>query len=336
MQIANEEMKSILAGSTILGTGGGGRYDEALSIVEDVPAVELIDVSEFPESSLCITAYGAGGLTKPAVSHDTVIRTLEEYQSLIGLVSAIVPVEIGPYSLAAAFQTANILDLPVVDGDLVGFRSVPEIFIERVTLADLNRCPLVVANEDKEMLWLDETESAFTIEKKVREFADISWSNTIVIGYPFLKSQLDRCLARSSVSYCTTLAKEIPSDFVLVNSGRVVNDAKQELNGFTVGELVIASGNTKSRVLYKNEYLVLIENSLVMATCPSLICVVDRDTGLGLNNGDENLGKEVDIWVKLAIDAWNTPEGLELFSPRSLGFDYEQVANLSRLTEATG
>lgn len=325
MQLTKQQIRTIIESSTILGTGGGGRLDSALEVIESIDSVNLIPAKNLQDGDVVITAYGAGGLTKPKNTGQVIAKGLELLQrQLTGPIKAIVPVEIGPYSLAAAFEMANKLGVPVVDGDLVGFRSVPEIFIELVTLAGLSRCPLVFGNNEGDLVLLQESTSPESLEQIIRTFADSSVSNTFVLGYPFTKGEILTCLAPGSVSYCLNVKDDMPASFQLVGAGSVITDGKREINGFTRGSLVIQNETDVFYVEYKNEYLVLLKNSRVQVTCPDLICVVDSETMRGLNNGDSNIGKQVRIYVKPAFETWRTPAGLGLFSPEKLGLQYKQ------------
>ena len=323
-KIDSATISELLAGSTILGTGGGGRYDDALRKVRDLPGIELITIDEVPADSLVVTAYGAGGLTKPQVGQRALLRGLELLQQRLGKpIGAIVPVEIGPFSLAEAFWVATKLGVRVVDADLVGCRSVPEIFIELVTLARLSRCPLVFGNNEGDLVLLENASSPERLEQLIRSFADSSASNTFVFGYPYNKTQLARAAAKGSVSYCLEVAARLAQEFRLAGEGLVVADEKQEIDGFTRGRLEIA-GNDRLTIEYKNEYLVLCRNGKVEVTCPDYIVVVNQDTGLGLNNGDDNREKRVAVYVRPAIAQWRTAAARRLFSPRTLGLPYNQ------------
>jgi DUF917 family protein len=325
MKLNKRQTQEIIKGSTILGTGGGGRLDSAMSIIEKLESPTLISFDDLSPDDIVITAYGAGGLTKPKSTSQIMTKGLKLLQQRLGkLIKAIVPVEIGPYSLAAAFEMAAQLDIPVVDGDLVGYRSVPEIYIELVTLADLSRCPLVFGNNEGDIVLLDETSSPERLEQIIRSFADESASNTFVLGYPYSKTELGKCLAKDSVSYCLKMESVLGKDFQLVGSGIVTEDVKQEVDGFTKGYLSVNDPKTTFRIEFKNEYLVLLKNKEVLVTCPDFICAVDQSTGLGLNNGDDNTGKQVSIYVRPAIEQWRTKQGLALFSPGKLGLNYQQ------------
>lgn len=325
MKLNKQAIQDILQASTILGTGGGGRYDSAMKAVASLQSIELINAGDLAVDDIVITAYGAGGLTKPACDKAAIKRGLRLLEQNLGKkVRAIVPVEIGPYSLAMAFELASSLGVPILDGDLVGLRSVPEIYIELVTLAQLERCPLVFGNNAGDLMLMKSSESPESLELIIRNFADMSASNVFVLGYPMVKQQLTQCLTAESVSYCKDFESKLSSDFTFVAQGEVTADGKKEVDGFTEGSLRIEDGTDIYDVLFKNEYLVLLKNQKVLVTCPDFICVVDAKTKQGLNNGDDNLGKQVDIYMRPAIKQWRTKEGLALFSPKKLGLDYQQ------------
>lgn len=325
MKIDKEKLLEIIKGSTILGTGGGGRYDSALSVLENLAMAEMITFDELGDEDIVITAYGAGGLTKEKNSEKVILEGIALLQKQLSKkIAAVVPVEIGPYAIAQAFEMAEILGVPVVDGDLVGCRSVPEIFIELVTLADLKRTPLVLGNNEGDLLLLDREADAVSLERIVRSFADISTSNSYVLGYPYDKAQLETCIANGSVSYCLDVASDLTSAFQFVGKGKIISDSKSESGGFTKGTLEIQGENNIYKVEYKNEFLILFKDDELVVTCPDFICIVDSETMLGINNGDDNRGKQVDIYIKPAISQWLTPEGIELFSPRNLGYDCDQ------------
>lgn len=325
MQLSKQQLRKIIEGSTVLGTGGGGRLDSAMAVLKELPSVELISAQDLEDDDIVITAYGAGGLTKPKNTSEVMNKGLELLQrQLPKPVKAIVPVEIGSYSLAAAFEIAAKLGVPVVDGDLVGYRSVPEIFIELVTLAGLSRCPLVFGNNAGDLVLLESTDSPERLEQIVRSFADESESNTFVLGYPYTKKQLIQCLAQDSVSYCMDMKSVLKNDFQLVDDGLVVEDVKEEVDGFTKGYLSVKGTGATYKIEFKNEYLVMLKNGTLQVTCPDFICVVDAESQLGLNNGDDNNGKRVNIYIRPAIARWRTKDGLALFTPEKLGLDYMQ------------
>jgi len=325
MQLSKQQLRKIIEGSTVLGTGGGGRLDSAMAVLKELPSIELISADDLNDDDIVITAYGASGLTKPKNTSQVMSKGLELLQrQLPKSIKAIVPVEIGSYSLAAAFEIASKLGVPVIDGDLVGYRSVPEIFIELVTLAGLSRSPLVFGNNEGDMVLLDSASSPERLEQIIRSFADESQSNTFVLGYPYTKKQLMQCLAKKSVSYCLDIKSVLENDFQLVGEGLVVEDEKQEIEGFTRGYLTVKTASATFKIEFKNEYLVLLKDGSVQVTCPDFICVVDTKTRLGLNNGYNNKGKRVTIYIRPAIKQWRTKAGLRLFAPEKLGLDYNQ------------
>ncbi len=318
----NVQIEEILKGSSVLGTGGGGRIDESLRLMCDITDAEIIPIAELDSEAIAVTAYGAGGLTKPSVTVVTMMRAREVLQAHVGRIDAIVPVEIGPYSLAVAFIVARALGVPVIDADVVGYRSVPEIYIELATLANIDRCPLVVANETGDLFTLESVNSIESLEEIVRRFADFSSSNTLVMGYPMSRDELNRGTAAGSVSFCGEDIRD-NENVVAIAAGTITDDTKRERDGFTVGTLTIETEQGMLYVDYKNEFIVLRSAKEVLLTVPDLILLVDRHSRWGINNGDDNIGKHVDVLGMAAIPEWRTREGIDLFHPRRLGFDVD-------------
>jgi len=328
MKLTKQAVDKLLQQATILGTGGGGRLVNARKLLRRLTfkPVTLVSVADLPTTGCVVTAYGVGGLTKPAVDRPAIRQRCQELLSerLGQPIVGVIPVEMGPGSVAQAIALAIALDVPLVDGDLAGQRAVPEIFIELVTLAKQERCPMVLANAEGDFVILDKLSSPEKIETIARTFADMSASNALAVGYPLSKKQLLKSAAPGSVRYCLELGKKLSPDFTLVATGTVTADTKQDKGGFTVGRLKIAAENSTCTVEFKNEYMVLVKDATVLVTCPDLICVVDTQTGLGLNNGEDNLGKKVAIYIKPAVAPWQTAAGRKLFSPRALGLGYSQ------------
>lgn len=328
MRLTKTSIDQLIVNATILGTGGGGRLDNARRLLGriELGSVPVVSLDELPTAGYVVTAYGVGGLTKPAVDRPEVRQRCQELlqQRLGQPIIGVIPVEMGPGSVAQAIALAAALDVPLVDGDLAGLRAVPDIFIELITLYNQERCPMVLANNDGDMLVLEALSTPEKIETIARAFAMASSSNALAVGYPLTAAQLKQSAAQGSIAYCLDINRRLTNDFKLVTTGTVTLDDKQDIGGFTVGTLQIADSSDVYTVAFKNEYLVLTKNGRTVVTCPDIICLVDQQTGLGLNNGDDNTGKQVAVYVRPAVAGWQTAAGRKLFSPRALGLPYNQ------------
>lgn len=58
-------------------------------------------------------------------------------------------------------------------------------------------------------------------------------------------------------------------------------------------------------------------------TVPDLICVFNLDEGMPQINPDAEIGEHAAVVALPAPEEWTTPRGLEVFGPRSFGFDVD-------------
>lgn len=334
MKIDKNNIQKIIKGASILGGGGGGKLSKAQELARRfTDSIKLIPLDELQDNQTAITCFGVGGLEKDGDIEKTINNNLDIFQQSTGIsVDAVIPVEVGPVSIMAAILTAQILKLPLVDSDLVGFRAAPEVYLELITLGKLSRTPLVIGNDKNETLLIQGLEDLEGIEDVLRNFSRVSDSKTYVLGYPLKVSQLKKYSGKGSVTESKLLANNFSSQKLKMKYkfiGRASIQSQEPLKakgGFSSGRYVLKAlnGNATYTIYFKNENLVLLENEKVLLTCPDNIMLVDTQTGFGINNGNENIGKEVNIFASKSLDLWRTKEGMKLFSPTALGFNFNQ------------
>lgn len=340
MNLKRDNIDKILVGSSVLGCGGGGSYKFSEAIVEKIThEISLKSISEM-DDGLIITFYAVGGIRiRKGDAESTAERAIKLLQSkLKGQIKYLIPVEIGPFSLISLLYLASQLNLPVVDGDIVGYRSSPEVYLETITLKNISRLPITAANSEGAFLSIDTSDSAERVEELLRDFSSNSKSQVYVSGYPMCKVQIEGVIGEGSVTFSyrvgKTLLESTEEDilikdlcdlgFVFIAKGKIVSQKTIERNGFTFGELQIKSRKGNYSLVYKNEYIALLEEGKVILTCPDLICLIDVEKRRGIDNSIDNAGRDVLILARKAIPIWRTAEGKQLFSPRKLGLDFDQ------------
>lgn len=333
-------LERLLVGSSFLGTGGGGRIDIAKKLLKKINRpVELIDIETVKNNDLIITTFGIGGLKKTGnfTSINTFnMRILKD--TLKREVEYLIPVEIGPVSVFNLLLTASLLSIPVIDGDLVGFRSSPEIYLEGITINKSNRLPLVASNSDGDSLILLKSKSVERIETILRNFSAASQTKVYVAGYPLTKKNIIKNFGNKSIDYSIKIGKIIidseDNDKLIsslefeqikyIDRGMIIKQDEFKIKGFTAGKLTVLAKKNKYEIIYKNEFLVLLKNNKTLLTCPDSILLLDINNKIGINNGDQNIGKSIIIFTKKAQNYWRSKDGLKLFSPKNLGLNYEQ------------
>lgn len=342
MQILKQKyLKKIISGANFLGTGGGGTIAEAMPILKEIKKpVQLVSLNKLNKNDFLCTVFGVGAKQ----SCDSVIASKEafwEFQKVCNKsFSAIVPVEVGTISIATSMLISSNLKIPILDSDIVGMRSSPEVFLETITLANLKRTPCVVCDSKGNKLVIRKEKSPKEIEKQLRKFAVFCGGDAFVAGYPLKVSLLKNVLPDGSITLSKKIGNEILKlkdkkinldtfcqtiNWQLIDFGTIKRIKKDSLKGFVKGRYEIESEKNIWTVIFKNENLVLLKNNKVILTCPDSISLLNLELFEGINNFENNKKKKVAILVKKAIPIWRTEKGKKLFSPKNLGINYRQI-----------
>jgi len=329
----------LIRGSSLLATGGGGSIDSAQKMIKRLKKkVRLVDLNELDKRDAVVTVFGVGGKEKndPVVSVRFALAAFMKYANISP--SAIIPVEVGPLAVATACFMASELKLPVLNADIVGFRSSPEVFIETISIPELPREPLAAANEKGETIILTKSTSIQTTEQILRNFATVSGGDAHVVGYPLNVRDIENVVGVNSISssiaigialnkvqdnslvtFCTN------NNFVVLANGIITRQKTAVKSGFTQGDVeIVDQSKNRWTIVIKNENMAALKNNNVVITIPDSICLLDMDTKTGINNFEKNVGKQVAILARRAIPIWRTKRGKALFSPKNLGLSIEQ------------
>lgn len=338
--LRQKDYKSILEGANLLGAGGGGTISSGLSLIKKIAKpIELISLKELRNNEIICTVFGVGGKENcdPLLASKTAMTAFKK--TLNKKISALIPVETGAESIGTALFIASELGIPVIDGDIVGLRSSPEIYLETITLANIARTPCVVADDKGTTEILKQEKNVSKIESFLRNFAIKVGGDAFVAGYPMEAGEIKNVIAQRSITIAKETGRaleelragELPlgsfckkTGWKLIDIGKVAKKKSASQKGFIQGLYEIGAGYKIYTVVFKNENLVLLQNKKVILTCPDSISLLDLDRLEGVNNFEENRGKRVAILGKKAIPIWRTKEGKKLFSPKHLGFSYAQ------------
>ena len=340
--LSKKDLTNLIIGSTLLSTGGGGSFLSAKKLTGKIKKIpKLAGLDELKDDSLVVTVFGVGGKENcnPAVTSKIALRSFENI--FRKKIAAIIPVEIGPLATIVGVFAASVNNLPVLDADIVGFRSSPEVFLETITMANLSREPSVIANDKGDILILYKSKNIKTTEDIFRNFAALSGGDAFVAGYPLTVKQIRNIVGRESISTSIKLGSQLTklrekkmtlsgfcrrSGFATLGEGKITKEEKIIKKGFSFGKIQILnkSSGVNFKVITKNENIILLKNKKATLTVPDSICLLDKKTFTGILNFENNFGKEVFILGKKAIPIWRTKKGKTLFSPKNLGFDFKQ------------
>lgn len=339
--ITPEKARYILQGANLLGTGGGGTVAMGLPILTMIKnPVMVTSLNDLKPSSAVCTAFGVGG-KQNADPIKAITNSLRVFQKIYRKkIQAIIPVEVGAESIATSMLVSSVLNLPLLDADIVGLRSSPEIFLETISIGNLSRVPCSIADDKGNSAVLWETQSLEQTENFLRNFAVSCGGDAFVTGYPNTIKELTGVIPENSISLSLQIGEDLKllkknklsldifcqkNDLVFLGEGKIISQTKKTSKGFAEGKYIIQNKKTSYTIFYKNENLVLLNEDKILLTCPDSIMLLDTKTYEGINNFNRNTKQSVVILGKKAIPIWRTKEGKKLFSPRNLGYIYKQV-----------
>lgn len=359
MRVLHEQdLRDLLEGCTVLGTGGGGDLAEGWEMVKkELDAgreFRLASLEEIPDDGVVPMPYFVGSLAGEKVEsfyeEGEAVRSYRVLEDFMGEeFAAVISTELGGANTAAALATAARLGRPIVDGDPAG-RSVPELQHTTYYIVGVEMAPFAVVTPYGDEIVVGRVKDDFQAEKLVRAIASSIKTNVGVTSHPVRGRELRNAVVKDAISHALNMgralrtARENGGDPIrallkagngfLLFEGVATNAEWREESGFTVGEFKLeGTGEFKGetyRVWYKNENLISWRNGEVDVTIPDLISVLTPD-GHPVTNPHVEEGKEYVVVGFPAPELWRTPKGLEIFGPKYLGLNVEYVPIEERL-----
>lgn len=143
---SEQDVKDLIRGLTLLGTGGGGRPDMGMDYllphIQEGKSIELTPPSAIPDEAWTCSVFGMGSIApQPTLSPSErkklgygdwtiqrpMVQAIHELESYTGYrIEAVVPFELGAGNTTAPADAAFRLGLKIVDGDYAG-RAIPEL-----------------------------------------------------------------------------------------------------------------------------------------------------------------------------------------------------------------
>lgn len=352
-----QELIDILVGATILGTGGGGSLESGIKRIDHAleagKEFNLIKIDELSPDDLIGTPYSCGAispLTEEEIKkyerlpnyemeyHIMSITNMEEY--LREPIKAVVSTELGGGNTAAAFYAGAMADKPILDADPAG-RSVPKLQHSTYYLHDVPIYPMSLCNKFGESLIVRSVFDSARAEDLVRALAVESQNTIAVCDHVHPASVLKDALILDAITYSERvgkafrLAKEKGEDYAqavvdevggrFVATGEITKNDWYTEAGFTFGTMEIRAGEDLYRIWYQNENIIMWKNDEYYVTVPDLICLFNNEEEMPQLNPFAEVGTSVSIVVLPADPEWASPRGLEVFGPKSFGYDVEYV-----------
>ncbi|WP_303858110.1 DUF917 domain-containing protein [Aminicella lysinilytica] len=361
IKLSGDDIKKILYGCAVLGTGGGGNLEDGLEMmredIEEKRDLYLADLSELPDDAYIATPYGCGAPKAlnakedekysklPHLNYPSSLLSFRSMEEYIGeKFFAVSSTELGGCNTAEALHTACQLGLPIMDSDPAG-RSVPELQHSTYYVKNKSITPMTVATDFGEVVIVKDTVDDFRAEDIVRSIAVASDSMVGVTDHPMLGKDYKEAIIPNAISYAkgigeTLLEKsganasgqEVADAIAKEHSGKVLfkgnvtSSPWEQRDGFNFGEINLNgkddyAGETY-KICFKNENIISYRNGEVDVVVPDLICMLN-DKGMPITTPNFENGMEINVFALPAPEIWTTDEGLACFGPAHFGLPVE-------------
>lgn len=357
-ELSLQDIRDIIMGCTILGTGGGGDPALGLAILEkdfrDGHTFWLEDLLAIPDEGYIASPYVCGAISPESAEeqkkyerfHSMEMPTpaiafekLEEYfeEAFYGVIST----ELGGANTAYALHIGAILGKVIVDGDFAG-RSVPGVQHNTCNLCNVSMTPFAVASKFGDAAVFTDVFDENRAEDLLRALSVASQNNIGVADHPAKGRIIKECSIPGALSMAMELGQIVrrakekglrPVDEIVKTfQGRFLFYGEADftnwetVNGYTEGRISLqGEGDFKGdtyEIWFQNENIISWKNGLADVTVPDLICVMD-EAGEPVLNPLLKAGELVSVFALPAPEMWTSKEGLRLLGPKSFGFDIE-------------
>lgn len=360
MRILNrDDLMNILYGCAILGTGGGGSLTEGITLIDEALAqgktFRLADFDDLAPDDMIGTPYGCGAISPltdeekkkyarlPEAKENFYILCMKQMEQFLGKeLKAVISTELGGHNTASALYCGAMADKLIMDGDPAG-RSVPALQHSTYFLHGVPMCPMSVMNKFGEGAVFTHVFDDERGEDMVRALAVVSQNIIAVMDHVNTAQVLKDAVIRGAISQAEAIgkafltAKAAGEDFAAAVAqagqgkamfqGVVTKSAFETRDGYTFGDTEIRGtgayeGHTL-RVWYQNENIISWLDGEFYVTVPDLICLFDLDEQMPQLNPYAREGENVAVVALPAPKEWTTQRGLDVFGPRSFGYDVD-------------
>jgi len=349
-----EEAGDFVKGATILGTGGGGDPREGLALLEEALSngkrINLVDLREIRKDSMLVVPYYVGTIApeaktkKPTKIKEPIKVAFQEMERILGKeISAVVACELGGFNASLALYMGAYMNLPVVDGDLLG-RAAPELHQCTVHIFGIPMYPSVIVSETGNKVVVYEYSDIDDYESIARYLSVLSGRFVAVVDTPLKVEDAEKALIRESMSLCLKLGKEVrlakeKGLDPIAEVARILNGWKifegvvqsyeyRDERGFLKGEVVVEGDEKwkgkRLKTWIMNEHLMAWIDGKPAVMAPDLIIFMS-DNGEGVTNSELRAGMKINVVAAKAPEIWRTKKGLKFFGPKRFGFDYDYV-----------
>ncbi|MHA6631968.1 DUF917 domain-containing protein [Pseudonocardia sichuanensis] len=339
-----DDVDALVAGLTLLGSGGGGDAHAFRHVLRRTLAgTELVLHDPATLADAPVVAIGMIGatrvLTEKLPSGQEIACAVRALARWTGVEpAALMPFEAAGLNGAIAVAGAAGLGLPLVDADLMG-RALTRV--DQLTFAVAGRPlpPFAMAEPGGQTVLVDDT-APIALERVARTVVAQGggWAACALGPVPASRAGTDACtgtlaralrLGRAHAGLVRPDAAEVAAALGgrVLAAGRTVEIARHPSASFgRAGVAVLADDGAVLRVEAENEYLLAVLDGEPVASCPDLLCLLDRRTAAPIAVDGLRPGDDVLVTVLPGPPWWRaSPERLCRVDPRAFGLDCDAV-----------
>ncbi len=340
------DLRDIVIGATLLGSGGGGSPENGLMLVNEIAkvteSIPLVSPDEVGDNEYVSMIAGIGSpkaLKEKGFGPQALYAfdTLQKLYELIGVkFKYIMPGETGGFNIVTPMYVAAHRKLALVDADGTGGRAVPELGTTLYNLYGIPNSPLILADRhgNSVVAWLANPLDGHMAETIAR-YVTVAFELTAAFGTWTmtgwqLKAYMEPGVVTRSLNVGKAIreAKEAGKDPVKavvevvkgfeIFRGTITKIETRTVGGFDFGRTVIEGvgeyAGKKLFIDFKNENMIVWdEKNEPLAMVPDLVCLMTVD-GTPLTNADTKEGMKVAVIGIPASEKWRKhPKAFEVW-----------------------
>ncbi|MDI3534831.1 MAG: uncharacterized protein PWQ82_1196 [Thermosediminibacterales bacterium] len=349
-KLTSQNIESLYHGSIFLGSGGGGKPDTLLSVLKSSvnknEKIPLIPPTEVPDDST-VAAVGIIGspelLNEDIPTGDEGIRALRLLEQILEKkIDFLVSPEGAGVNILYPLLVSTKAGIPLIDGDGMG-RAFPELQMTTFHIyGEIPGAPMVLCDSrgDEKIFYSMDN---FLLEIDTRQALNEYGGAGYFAGFAMTGREAKTAIVPDTISFCEKLGEvfsetssyqKILKDIINVTKNSIYGSAIELFIGFVEGMGNVRTFKLRTinlrgtreynqeefKILIQNENLFAYRNNKVAAMVPDLICLLDYQSGIPLNNNDLTPGMEVAVIGIPAPTLLKTKKALNVVGPQCFNY----------------
>ncbi len=320
LQVA--DLSNLSRGAAFLGSGGGGDTSILFQFAHDRlfdRKIQLIKSNELSNNDLVVPIAYVGS---PAVSKATGpteamflnnIKAIASFYPKKNII--LMPAEIGGCNALAPIVPAALLNLPILDGDLLG-RAFPKLKMCKPALTrDNEKIEFYMASRAGET-HVGSVINVDALEAEARKIAVAYGGSACIATYLFSGNHYQDYVIEDSISNAVRIGSVRENIGANLAKGAIITEIQIEnIGGFLAGFVTLTQGEKNYRVDCLNEFYLVSTGNVMLAESPDIISLVDAKTHMPIASESLVLGMCVNINVLPAPDFWKAEKAKQYVAP---------------------